>query len=271
MINEIRKIGVFIKRDFRVMFTYKLAFSMVFFSMLLNFVSMVLFGKMFEEGTIPALATYGNNFIEYILIGSIGWGFMWSVASSTSVSLRAEMEIGTMESILLTPTSIYTMILSYTIFGAVFGFLSIFIFLAAGYGIFHVSVFTTISLFTFIIFSLTTIMMMGFAMILGGLTFWIKNIGETTPVIQGVAMLFSGTYFPIIMLPESFQILAKCFPFYWSIEGLRLSLNTDTPTFELTKYVLILTIFTILFVIVGSYALHRGLIKARKDGSLAYY
>jgi len=271
MINEIRKIGVFIKRDFRVMFTYKLAFSMIFFSMLLNFVSMVLFGSMFKEGTVPALATYGGDFISYILIGSIGWGFMWSVASSTSVSLRTEMEIGTIESILLTPTSIYTMILAYTAFGALFGFLSILVLLVAGYGIFGVSTFAAISIFTVIIFILTTIMMMGFAMILGGLTFWIKNIGETTPFIQGVAMLFSGTYFPIIILPESLQALAKCLPFYWSIEGLRLSLNPDIQASELMNYVLILTIFTILFVAIGAYALRRGLIKARKDGSLAYY
>lgn len=271
MLNEIRKVGVFIKRDFKVMFTYKLAFSMAWVSLLFNFLYMVLFGSMFQVGYLSSIDTYGGNFISYILVGSIGWGFMWSVALSTPISLRSEMEDGTLESIISTPTSIYTMILSYTFFGSFFGLLSIAILLSVSYAFFGISVFATASIFTLIIFVLSVIMMMGFAMILGGLTFWIKNIGETGTFIQSISMFFCGVYFPITVLPEFLQPISKYVPFYWSIEGLRKSLIPSTPTQDLLNYVLILIIITFVVTSIGAYALHRGLKKAKKDGSLAFY
>ena len=91
MLDELRKVTVFVKRDLKVYFTYKLAVSMAFFSILFNFFYMVLFGSMFQSGVIPALDAYGGNFISYILVGSIGWGFMWAIMSQTSESLRTEM------------------------------------------------------------------------------------------------------------------------------------------------------------------------------------
>jgi len=272
MLDEIKKISVFVKRDYRVISTYKVAFSMMFVSVLLNFFYMILFGSMFKVGIIPDLIPYGGDFISYILIGSIGWGFMWSVMSGTAGSLRMEMEIGTLESILLTPTSIYTMVIAYTVFSAIFGFVSIIVLVIFGYALFGISVFATASIFTLIFFILSIIMMAGIGMMLGGLTIWIKNIGDMVPLLQSITIFFCPVYFPITVLPYEFlQTIAKFVPFYYSIEGLRLSLIPGIPESELIEYVLILLGLCVIFVAIGAYSLHRGLIKAKKDGSLAFY
>lgn len=274
MLNEIKKIFVIIKRDMRVYFTYKLAVSMAFLSILFNFFYMVLFGSMFEAGVISVVTqTYGANFnyISYILIGSIGWGFMWSIMSQTSESIRSEMELGTLESLMLTPTSIYTMIVAYTLFGCFFGFLSIIGLLLIGLVFFDINVLATMTIFTPIVLVLSIILMTGFGMILGGLTLWIKNIGETAPLIQSVAMFFCGVYFPIAILPGFLKDIAPIVPFYWSIEGLRQSLNPQASTSYLINCSLILVFLCVIFLIIGAYVLHRGLMKAKKDGSLSFY
>lgn len=271
MIDELRKIGVFIKRDFRVYFTYKLAVSMAFLSIIFNFLYMVLFGSMFKAGVIPALEVYGGDFVSYILVGSIGWGLMWSVMSQTAESIRTEMELGTLESLLMTPTSIYTMIIAYTLFGCFFGFLSVIGLVLIGIGLFGVNIFATAGVYTFIIFVLSLVIMAGFGMILGGITIWIKNIGQTAPLIQSITMFFCGVYFPISVLPESLQSISRFVPFYWCIEGLRKSLISGTSVSELNKILLILIVLSMFFVVLGVYALHKGLIKAKKDGSLSFY
>jgi ABC-2 type transport system permease protein len=232
---------------------------------------MVLFGSMFKSGVIPDLIPYGGDFISYILIGSIGWGFMWSIMSGTAGSLRMEMEIGTLESILLTRTSIYTMVIAYTVFSAIFGIVSIIVLVVFGFVLFGISVFATASIFTLIFLLLSMIMMTGIGMILGGLTVWIKNIGDTIPLIQSITQFFCPVFFPIAVLPEFLQTIAKYLPFYYSIEGLRLSLIPGIPASELIRYALILAGLSIIFVIIGAYALHKGLVKAKKDGSLSFY
>ena len=272
MLNEIRKISVFIKRDFRVIYTYKIAFSMMFITVLINFFYMILFGSMFQAGVIPDLIPYGGDFISYILIGSIGWGFMWSIMSGTADSLRMEMQIGTLESILLTSTSIYTMVIAYTVFSAIFGFVSIIVLVVCGFALFGISVFATASIYTLIFLLLSIILMASIGMIFGGLTVWVKNIGDLVPLMQSITIFFCPVYFPITVLPYEFlQTIAKFVPFYYSLEGLRLSLIPGIPDSKLIEYALILAGLCIIFVIIGAYSLHRGLTKAKKDGSLSYY
>lgn len=271
MLNEVKKIGFFVKRDFKVYFTYKFAVSMAFLSIVFNFTYMVLFGSMFVSSITPAITSYGGNFISYILVGTIGWGFIWAIMSQISESLRIEMELGTLESILMTPTSIYTMTISYTIFGSFFGLLSIIGLILIGYGLFGVNVIASVSIFTIIIFILSVLMMTGLGMVLGGLTIWIKNIGQTAPLIQSVTMFFCGVYFPISILPGYLQPIANFMPFYYFIEGLRKSLISSTPINELLFYVFILLILSIAFFMLGGYCLKRGIKKAKMDGSLSFY
>ena len=244
---------------------------MSFLSVIFNLFYLVLFGSMFSSGVAPALDPYGGDFISYILIGSIGWGFLWSIMSATSSSLSTEMMLGTLESILVTRTKLFTMMVSYTVFGSFFGLLSVGILLLVGYFLFGVSIFASATIYTLIIFLLSTTMMMGFGMIFGGLTIWLKNIGETVPLLQSVFMFFCGVYFPITILPIFLQPLAKYLPFYYSIEGLRRSLIPSTPVSEMLSYAGILLVSSILFIALGIIVLHICLIKAKREGSLTFY
>lgn len=271
MLDELRKIPIFVARDFRILFTYKLAFSMSFFEIIFTLFYLVLFGSMFGHVNIPAISQYNSDFISYILIGSIGWGFLWSIMNATSSSLSTEMMMGTLESILLTSTKLSTMVLSYAIFGCFFGLITILILLLVGFLIFGIAAFATATIYTLIIFILSTTMMIGFGMIFGGLTIWLKNIGDTVPLLQNIVMFFCGVYFPIAVLPELLQPVAYFMPFYYSMEGLRKSMISTTPFPEMIFYVMVPLFLSILFIILGLIILNKGLIKAKKEGSLAFY
>jgi ABC-2 type transport system permease protein len=226
---------------------------------------------MFQSSEIPALAPYGGDFIAYVLVGSMGWIFLWNITNSVSFSLRNEMLMGTLESILLTPTKIHTIMIAYVIFGSFFGALSMIILFLVGVFGFNITAFSSASIYTVIIFILSMVMMSGFGMIFGGLTLKFKNIGQTIPLIQGIAMFFCGVYFPISILPEILQPLAKLMPFYYSIEGMRISLTVDKFTSELLFHLIILLILAVIFVIIGLTLLQKSLKNAKKEGSLAFY
>lgn len=271
MINELRKIPVFVLRDFQLLLSYKLAFFSSMISSVFTIFYFVLFGSMFSAIAVPLIVPEGGGYISYILVGSIGWSFMWTVMNITASSLSTEMMLGTLESILSTPTKVFTIMVSYTIFGAFFGLATIGVLLLIGYFVFGVSVFASASIFTLIIFILSSLMMMGFGLIFGGLTIWLKNIGETVPLLQNIVMFFCGVYFPISVLPGVIQPLSKALPFYYSIQGLRKSLIATTPTSELMHYTILLLEFAVAFILFGIVVLKLGLNKARTEGSLSYY
>jgi len=271
MLEELRKIYAFLVRDLKIMFTYKLALSATFLQALFNLFYLILFGSMFGSRYLAILAPYGGDFISYILIGSIGWGFMWSIMESVVTLIRMEMEVGTLESILLTPTSIYTISIAYTISGTIFGFLSMVIILLVGYFIFDINILSNVNIFTVIVLVLSGVLMAGFGMLLGGLTIWTKQIGDITPLLQGVTMFFSGVYFPTSLLPHPFQAIANFIPFYYSIEGLRQSLNCGKISYDLIQTLLIIASFATIFVVLGLYTLRVGLMRAKKEGTIVFY
>ena len=269
MLDELRKIGVFIKRDFHIMLTYRLAFSAMFLNMVFSLLYFILFGSMFGTRTPTVLLPYGGDYIYYLLVGSIGWGFLWTVMNATSASLRNEMMMGTLESVMLTVTRISTIVIAYTIFGCLMGLLTIAIILIVGFFLFGITIIGNI--YAFFVMFLSTVMMMGLGMVFGGLTLWIKNIGNTIPLIQNIAMFFCGVYFPITILPKILQPIAKFIPFYYSIEGLRKTLQINSSLSEIYYFITILVLLDVLFIFLGLFTLRRGVVKAKRDGSLSFY
>ena len=226
---------------------------------------------MFGNADLPQLQLYGGNFISYLLVGSIGWGLLWSIMDTTAPSLRQEMMMGTLESIALTKTKFVTMMIAHALYGSFFGILSMAILISIGFIFFQITAFGSATLFTLLIFILSATMMFGFGLIFAGLTIQLKNIGAFILLLQNVSMFFCGVYFPITVLPQSLQPVANYIPFYYAIEGLRRSLVPTTPVEELLFYSLVLIVLSIIFILLGLYFLRRSLIKAKQDGSLSHY
>lgn len=271
MLNEFHKIIDFIKRDFKIMYTYKLAFYTSFITVVFNLFYFIFFGSMFGSRFLAELNPYGGDFISYLIVGSMGWGFLWGIMGTTASSIRSEMMMGTLESLMLTSTKLSTMMISYTIFGSFFGLITMGILTAIGYFFYGIVIFANASIFTIIIFFLSGTMMMGFGMLFGGLTIWLKNVGGTIPLIQNISMLFCGVYFPLTVLPYYLQPIGKFIPFYYSIEGLRLSLVPSTSFNEMIFFVIILLILSVFSVSIGLFTTKKALKKAKKDGSLTFY
>ncbi len=270
ILHEIKKTIYFVERDFRVLMSYRLAFIMMFSSIFFNLIYLVFFGSMFGDATPTVLKPYGGDYISYILVGSVGWGFMWSIAGATSTSLRNEMMLGTLESLVLTGTSITTVMISYMLFGALFGLISIALIIGVGIALLGVSALSGATLATAALFALSVVMMGGLGMVFGGLTMWVKNVGRAFPLFQNFSMIFAGVYFPLAVIPASIRWVAKVLPFYYVIEGIRLSLIPDKMPLA-WHYAVVTGVFSAVMISLGLISVRVGFDRARKEGTLTFY
>jgi len=269
MPSELGKIGIFLRRDFAMLSTYKFAFVTNTLSKFFIFFWMVLIGKIFGQ-TSSILSPYGGNFISFVLVGTIGWSLSWNIIDAMIFSVRNEMLMGTIEAIFLTPTSKVIIMLAYGIFGFVFGMISVISFFLVGLFAFDINIFAAANLYTLAIFILSCTTATGIGLILCGLTFWQKYLGQFVPFLQGIAVFFSEVYFPTAVLPSYLQPLSQIVPFYYSIKGIRLSL-LGIPTTELIQCILVLFILTIVFFMIGFFTLDKCIAKAKRDGTLSFY
>jgi ABC-2 type transport system permease protein len=266
----LRKVYVFIKRDFLMMFTYKFAMVFNYAQMIMNLFLFVLFARMFGERMLNMLADYGGDYIQYILVGSIGWGYIWSAMGAASGSIQQEMVRGTFEPIFLTPTSPFVIVIAYTIFGMFMGTISMIIHLVLGIAVFNVQLTGDITL-AIVLMGLSVLMMVGFGLMVAGLNVFLKQVGSFVSVIQGVALFLCGVYFPLEVLPEFIRPISKALPMYYSITGLRLALSDQASLETVMEYFWILLVLAVIAMVVGTFLFKKGLNRARKEGTLAYY
>jgi len=264
-----KKLFVFIKRDFNVMFTYKSALVFNYLDMFMNLIIFFIFARMFGERMLKSLEGYGGDVISFVVLGSMGWSLLWNTMGSATGAIQQEMKAGTFETLFLTPTSPFTIVSAYTMWDLLINMVSIFLFLITSMFLFEIH-FKANYIFTILFVILDIFLMAGLGLMVAGLDVYVKQVGGIVSVVQRLSYFLSGVIFPISVLPTILQPIAKIIPFYYAITALRSSL-TGNEFATLFPYLIILSILASVSISLGIYIFKKGINRARMDGSLAYY
>lgn len=266
----LRDILIFIKASFQMLSTYKFAMFSNYASMLMNLFVFVLFVGMFGSRTVESLELFGGDPIAYIIIGSIGWGYLWTVSISIISSITDEIATGTFESIFLTPASPYAMMIAHIIFGLIVTTVPMTTLLTIGLVFLDIKILGNY-LIAFFILCLSILMMIGFGLIIAGLNIVLKQIGPVISAIQSISVFFCEVYVPVSVLPELLQPISKVIPFYYLMMSWRIALSPNANFEMLWQHAVIVGALGIASIASGIYTFEKGLDRARKEGTLAYY
>ena len=104
-VGEARKLPAFVRRDFLTAWSYRLSFV----SDIVNLVGQVLLfyfvGLMIDPSKLPTFGGTEVTYLEFAAIGIALGVFMQLALDRVSTALRGEQLMGTLESLLVTPTS----------------------------------------------------------------------------------------------------------------------------------------------------------------------
>ena len=241
-----------------------------YLNMIMNMAIFFFFASMFGIDRLQTLEGYGGDVISYVVLGSMGWTFLWTIVDSASNSMMQEMRLGTFEVILLTPTSPIFVVLAYTLWGILMSSAGIILVLLTSIIAFDVVVHPNY-LLSFFVLLICIVMMSGFGLMVGGLNVYVKHVGAVVEVIQRISYFLCGVVFPVSVLPQIIQPISKFLPFYHALNTLRLSLSVNPPLETLISQILFLSILAVISILIGVFIFKIGLKKARKEGTLAFY
>jgi ABC-2 type transport system permease protein len=92
----------------------------------------------------------------------------------------------------------------------------------------------------------------GLGMLIAGALRDVEAVSGASNALAFPMMFLSGTFWPLEMMPDYMQIIAKAFPLTYYIQALKVSMIADDILIILYNS-LILIIFTMVFVLLGSY------------------
>jgi ABC-2 type transport system permease protein len=265
------KLLAFIKKDILVMLSYRFRLVLRLGSTLVSLLIFYFIGQTFSGAMSPLLEQYGNDFFSYVLVGIATANFVTIGLSALSDEVRSAQVEGTLEYLLATPTSIYTILIGNTLWSFISSFLMAVGILILG-GIFlDFTITWEAVLASLLILILTFVAFMAVGMLSASFVIVFKQ-GNPIEYVLGWSSFFLGSViFPVEVLPRPFQIAAQILPITHAVRALRELLLAESTLEEVIPSLVNLCIFIVILVPISALFLRRSVDRAKKDGNLTQY
>lgn len=222
--GEVRAALAIARKDLRNLSRYRLTLpSLVFGWLYQSIIPAFLFGASFAVGgrNVGMASSLGTEDLAgFLFMGGVVTTIVATAFWTVAMSIRMEMDAGTLEPSWLTPTRRETLILGRALYGMVLLTFTQVALFAIGMAFFGLRV-RADALWALPAVLIALVATAGVAFLIAGAVLLLKEANffvDTTNFLFGI---LSGTAFPISVLPGAAQIVAVLLPTTWAVEILR--------------------------------------------------
>lgn len=271
MVLFIEKALAFVWKDFVNETSYKFAFFMQFFGILITTVTFFYLSKLLGEVGISYLKPYGGDYFSFVLIGVALFTYLKVSMDSLSNSIREGQMLGTLEALLVTQTEIPAIILSSSLYSFIFASFKVAVYLLLGAFVFGVNMGNANLPGAFLILLLTIISFSSFGIISASFVMVLKKGDPVSWLLTNISGILGGLYYPVSVLPAWLQKVSYVLPVTYSLNGMRLALLKGCSFRTLMPDRVALMAFSGIMLPLSIFAFRFAVKKAKSDGTLTQY
>lgn len=268
---SMRKVIAFIKRDFRTELSYRFVFLLRVLKIFISIFTFYFISNLVDSGASVYLSEYGGKYFPFVLIGLAFYEYVFATLYSIAQTIRTEQMMGTLESVLATPTKVSTIIAGSCAWDILSTSLSVFIYLAAGVFIFKLDLSAMNAGAALLVFVLTIMSFAGIGIFSAAFVLVFKKGDPITWLISVTFGFLGGVYYPVKILPKFLQDCAYLLPITHSLDGLRLSILKGYGFAALLPNIEVLAVYSLIFLPLSVVFFKLAVRKAKIDGSLVHY
>ena len=271
LVAEARKIPAFMRRDWLVMLSYRAAFAGDLFYIGIQAVMFGFVAELIDPSKLPSYGGVPASYFDFVMIGVVITTVCTVLLQRVAMAVRQEQMIGTLEALLVTPTSATTVQVGSVAFDLVFVPIRM----------------------ALLLFAVAVTLGLGYeasgilpsAVLLAGLVPFVWGLGLITAaaivtfrrgtgplgVIMSVLGLASGAFFPLALLPAWLQTLAEANPVAIAMEGTREALIGGAGWSVVGSDLLVVVALSAAAMVAGVAAFRAALAREHRRGTLGLY
>ncbi|MFD3156159.1 ABC transporter permease [Haloimpatiens sp. FM7330] len=254
----------------KIYFRYPMNVILTFFEPLIWLTPFYFMGKSFSvDGKMTGFQQYTGNsdFMGFLVVGYIISAYVSTVFWALGFSLKEEMRQGVLESNWSAPVSRITLLVSKSVFYFCATTVEVIITGIVCHFVFGFTI--NGQILKAILFLIPGIIgMMGLGMIIAGLVLIAKDANPIIDLTNSAIMGFSGSFFPIKVMPRGFIFVSLIIPITYIYDSTRAILINQKPIFNLRKEFIILCVAMIVLCILGNFIFMKIDKKCRSKGIL---
>jgi ABC-2 type transport system permease protein len=228
-------------------------------------------GQLLDPARLPRFNGVPVSYMEFVLIGIVLGGFIQIGLARVTSALRNEQMTGTLESLLMTPTSTTTIQLGSAAYDLIYIPIRTGILLLVGAIAFDLGfqpAGIAPALFALLLF---IPFVWGLGLVGAGAVLTFKRGGNAIHIGSMLMMISSGAYFPIELFPGWVTPVAKFNPMAIAVDGMREGLLGGAGLIEVAPQLLLLAPMSAFSLALGTLAFRLGLRREQARGTLGLY
>lgn len=264
-------LAAFLERDFRTETSYRVSFllnlSSIFFTVFTYFFVAQLVG----EGASDVLAEYDGDYFSFVVIGIAFAGYFGLGLNGFSQALRLAQTTGTLEAMMMTPVPVSLIVLGSSAWSYAYTTLRMAILLLIGWLFLGLSLNDANYAGALVTLLLSIIAFASFGIVAAAVIMVIKRGDPVTTIFGSVAALIGGVLYPVEIMPEWLQFLARLLPITYALEAMRAALLRGAGWSDLAPDLAALSVFALVVFPFSLLLFRYAVRRARQDGSLTHY
>ena len=265
MSSFLKKFTAFFERDLKIAFSYKFNLFIQVIWLLFMFL-VIFFAFKGSPNSENSSFSYLNAFLSLVSID-----FMFSSLNVFSREIRLAKTLGTFESVLLTKTPFFTIILSSYATTFFRMLLRTILYLTVCKYFFYADLSFTDIFTVLVTFFFNSIPFIALGLISGSLIIIFKMGDISNIIISLLSIFFSGIFFPITSLPAFMSSFGSVTPLNICLETSKKVLDSNFVFADLLPFLKITFIEILLFLPLGVFFINYAFKFAKKEGSLSFY
>ena len=268
--EELRKIPAFARRDLMVQLSYRGAFVADAFGLLLQATIFYFVGKMVDPSKVP-VGEGPNAYAAFVSIGIALAAFMSLALGRVTTAIQREHLIGTLESLLVTPTRYTTLQLGSVAWDLIYVPLRTCIFLALVTVLYDID-FTWSGLPAALLILMTFIpFVWGLGVVSAGAVLTFRRGAGLVAVFGALLSLGSGAYFPLELFPDWLETFVWWNPVAVAMRNARAGMLEGAGLTEVLPGAAVILGSAAITLTVGLFTFRAAVARERHAGTIGLY
>ncbi|MDX1764116.1 MAG: ABC transporter permease [bacterium] len=258
----------FLRKDFTVEKSYRLAFLSRISSIFLSVILFYYIARLLGKDATPYLAAYGGEYFPFVLVGIAFYRYFNAALAAYPGNVREGQVTGTLEAMLVTPTSPRAILIYSSLGNFVYATLEVGLYLLLGVLFFGLDVGEANLWSVLVVLSLTVLSFSPFGILSAAFILAFKRGDPIAYIFGALSALLGGVYFPVALLPDALQIFSRLIPLTYGLRAMRHAVLSGSSISQLGVDLAVLAVLPIIMIPLSLLVFDRALIRAKKEGTL---
>ncbi|MGH9789102.1 MAG: ABC transporter permease [Candidatus Acidiferrales bacterium] len=271
LLAGLRKGGAFVRRDFLIEASYRFSFLLQVAQVVLTSLVAYFMAEFLRQRGVEAVTPFARDYFSFVILG---WAFLDYQVTAHGIFSRSLYEgqvTGTLETLLVSQTSLEMAVLGSSLYAFVSTTVRLAAYLIFGVLLFGMPLAGAHWVAAVILLALSVAAFSAFGVLSACFILLFKKGDPVSWVLLGASGVLGGVFYPVSALPSWLGKLAQLLPITHSLEGVRRALLAGEGLPELWREAFILLLFAGVGLPLALAAFRWSVRRAKMTGTLAQY